>query len=91
MYIWREMSASLRSRDEIVLSVASSGITALLISGRRTTHLRFAIPINVDEYSTCDIRSEDPLADLIQRAKLIIWDEAHMMHKYCFEVVDRTL
>ncbi|MCH87034.1 ATP-dependent DNA helicase PIF1, partial [Trifolium medium] len=27
----------------------------------------------------------------IRRAKLIIWDEAPMMHKHCFEAVDRTL
>jgi ATP-dependent DNA helicase PIF1 len=71
--------------------VASSGIAALLIPGGRTAHSRFAIPINVDELSTCDIHSKDDLAELIRHAKLIIWDEAPMMHRYCFEAVDRTL
>ena len=32
-----------------------------------------------------------PLADLIKRAKLIIWDEAPMTHKHCFEALDRSL
>jgi hypothetical protein len=90
-YIWRALSAALRSVGEIVLAVASSGIAALLIPGGRTAHSRFAIPINVDELSTCDIHSKDDLAELIRRAKLIIWDEAPMMHRYCFEAVDRTL
>jgi ATP-dependent DNA helicase PIF1 len=31
------------------------------------------------------------LVSLIQKAKLIIWDEAPMMHNHCFEAVDWTL
>ncbi|XP_031090994.1 ATP-dependent DNA helicase PIF1-like [Ipomoea triloba] len=31
------------------------------------------------------------LAELIIRCKLIIWDEAPMMHKHCFEALDRTM
>ncbi|KAL3647106.1 hypothetical protein CASFOL_008074 [Castilleja foliolosa] len=31
------------------------------------------------------------LAELVVLAKLIIWDEAPMMSKYCFEALDRTL
>ncbi|PNX74041.1 ATP-dependent DNA helicase PIF1, partial [Trifolium pratense] len=66
-FIWRAMSAAIRSRGEIVLTVASSGIAALLIPGGRTAHSRFCIPLNVDEFST-----------------------SPMMHKHCFEAVDRT-
>lgn len=29
--------------------------------------------------------------NLIGKAKLIIWDEAPMMHKHCFETLDRSL
>ncbi|GAU39679.1 hypothetical protein TSUD_320920 [Trifolium subterraneum] len=92
-YIWRALSAALRSVGfgEIVLAVASSGIAALLILGGRTAHSRFVIPLNVDEYTTCEIGSTDDLAHLIRRANLIIWDEAPMMHRHCFEAVDTTL
>jgi hypothetical protein len=90
-YIWRALSAALRSVGQIVLAVASSGIASLLIPGGRTAHSRFGIPLNVDEYSTCDIDTDDHLAYLIRRASLIIWDEAPMMHRHCFEAVDRTL
>ncbi|KAL3618948.1 hypothetical protein CASFOL_037176 [Castilleja foliolosa] len=31
------------------------------------------------------------LSELVVLAKLIIWDEAPMMSKYCFEALDRTL
>jgi hypothetical protein len=90
-YIRRALSAALRSVGEIVLAVASSGIASLLIPGGRTAHSRFGIPLNVDEYSTCGIGTNDDLAHLIRRAKLIIWDKAPMMHRHCFEAIDRTL
>jgi hypothetical protein len=78
-FIWRALSSAIRSRREIVLTVASSGIAALLI------------PIIVDEISTCGIHPKSPLAELVCKAKLIIWDEAPMMHKHCFEALDRSL
>lgn len=31
------------------------------------------------------------LADVIQKTSLIIWDEAPMTHRRCFEALDRTL
>jgi len=89
-FIWRAMCAALRSQGEIVLAVASSGIVALLIPGGRTAHSRFCIPFSVDECSTCTIEPDSPLVILIAKAKLIIWDEASMMHIHCFEAVDRS-
>lgn len=83
------MAAALRSQGEIVLIVASSSIAALLIPGGRTAHSRFGIPILIHEASTCPIEPDSPLAKLIIKAKLIIWDEAPMMHRHCFEAVDR--
>ncbi|GJZ26199.1 ATP-dependent DNA helicase PIF1-like protein [Tanacetum coccineum] len=82
---------ALRSKGEIVLNVASSEIAALLLDGGRTTHSRFAIPININEDSLCTITADSDLADLIHETKLIIWDEAPMVNKRCFEAFDRTL
>ncbi|GJS75313.1 G-type lectin S-receptor-like serine/threonine-protein kinase [Tanacetum coccineum] len=90
-FIWKTLSAALRSKGEIVLNVASSGIAALLLSGGRTAHSRFAIPINIHEESFCSVNPNSDLAALIKKAKLIIWDEAPMIHKHCFEALDRTL
>ncbi|KAL5123487.1 hypothetical protein HKD37_02G004065 [Glycine soja] len=65
------------------------GIAALLIHGGRTVHSRFAIPINVDENSTCNIKQGSPLAELIAKSKLIIWDEAPMTQTLTFRDILR--
>jgi len=80
-----------RSRGDITLTVASSGIAALLLSGGRTTHSYLKIPIALDRTSFCYIRKQDDLAALIRQTKLILWDEAPMTNKFAFEAVDRTL
>ncbi|XP_019184260.1 PREDICTED: uncharacterized protein LOC109179152 [Ipomoea nil] len=90
-FLWRTLAAALRSKGEVVLNVASSGIASLLLPGRRTAHSRFSIRIAVNEDSTCNISQGSPLAELIIKAKLIIWDEAPMTHKHCFEASDRTM
>jgi ATP-dependent DNA helicase PIF1 len=91
-FIWRTLCAAIRSRGEIVLPVASSGIAATLIPGGRTAHSRFSIPIAVNETSTCArIKPKSDLTQLLIRTKLIIWDEAPMTHKHCFEALDRSM
>ncbi|XP_023641963.1 uncharacterized protein LOC111831563 [Capsella rubella] len=89
-FIWKTLSAAIRYRGKIVLNVASSGIASLLLEGGRTAHSRFAIPLIVDDYSLCKIKPNSDLANLIKEASLIIWDEAPMMSKYCFESLDRS-
>ncbi|KAK1362761.1 ATP-dependent DNA helicase [Heracleum sosnowskyi] len=63
---------------------------SLLLSGGRTARARFAIPININENSISGIRQGSDLAVLLERTKLLIWDEAPMAHNYCFEAMDRT-
>ncbi|OWZ09740.1 LOW QUALITY PROTEIN: Helitron helicase [Phytophthora megakarya] len=50
----------------------------------------FRIPLKPNEHSTCGISKQTQKANLIRQARLIIWDEAPMMHRSCFEAVDRT-
>ena len=90
-FLWRLLSAAIRSRGEIVLNVASSGIALLLLQGGRTAHSRFGIPINPDEFSLCNLPPGTDAANLVKEASLIIWDEAPMMSKHCFESLDRSL
>ncbi|KAL8499256.1 hypothetical protein ACS0TY_022295 [Phlomoides rotata] len=54
-FIWNTLSTLIRSQGDIILNVSSSGIASLLLPGGRTTHSRFAVPINIDESSTCNI------------------------------------
>ncbi|XP_031127601.1 uncharacterized protein LOC116029697 [Ipomoea triloba] len=90
-FVWKALSSKIRSAGDMVLNVASSGITSLLLPGGRTAHSRFAIPIAVNRDSTCNISQGSHLAELLIQAKLIIWDEAPMMHKHCFEALDKTM
>ncbi|WOG82236.1 hypothetical protein DCAR_0101398 [Daucus carota subsp. sativus] len=89
-FLWSTIIATLRSEGKIVLPVASSGIASLLMEGGRTAHLRFKIPIDVNEFSCCDIKQNTHLAELICNTGLVIWDEAPMTNRFVFEVVDRT-
>ncbi|XP_020080716.1 ATP-dependent DNA helicase PIF1-like [Ananas comosus] len=90
-YLWRTIIAKLRSESKIVLAVASSGIASLLLPGGRTAHSRFKIPIKVDDFSTCEIKKGTQLAKLLNHTSLIIWDEAPMNHRNCFEALDKSL
>jgi len=90
-FMWSTLSSALRSQGKIVLTVASSGIASLLLPGGRTAHSKFRIPIPILENSICNIEQGSDVAQLLRVAHLIIWDEAPMAHKFCFEALDRTL
>ncbi|KAI5419734.1 hypothetical protein KIW84_043772 [Lathyrus oleraceus] len=90
-FLYRTLMASLRSRGEIVLATASSGIAATLLPGGRTAHSRFKIPIDIQPSSICGIQKQKDLANLIRVAAAIIWDEAPMTNKNCLEALDRSL
>jgi ATP-dependent DNA helicase PIF1 len=73
------------------LTVAISGITSLLLPRDQTIHSKIKIPIPTLESSTCDIDKGSDHTELLKLTKLIVWDEAPMAHKFCFETWDRTL
>ncbi|XP_072073101.1 uncharacterized protein [Arachis hypogaea] len=90
-FVWKTLASALRSRSQLVLTVASSGIASLLLPGGRTAHSRFATPLNLDEFSTCNIKQGSALAELLIKTKLIIWDEAPMVNRFCIKALDRTM
>ncbi|XP_057791048.1 uncharacterized protein LOC131008171 [Salvia miltiorrhiza] len=91
-YIWNTLCSATRGRGDIVLPVASSGIASLLLPRGRTAHSRFGIPLDCHKNSTCSkINPDNDLTGLLVKTKLIIWDEAPMTHRYCFEALDRSL
>uniref|UniRef100_A0A0L8FW00 ATP-dependent DNA helicase n=1 Tax=Octopus bimaculoides TaxID=37653 RepID=A0A0L8FW00_OCTBM len=85
--------AKVRQKKKIALAVASSGIAATLLTGGRTAHSTFKLPLNLiqNESPLCNITKNTALAILLTYAKLIVWDEATMSHKAAFEALDRTL
>ena len=90
-YVFNTLLAAVRSQGMVALAVAFSGIAATLLDGGRTYHSRFKAPLQVDATSTCAISAQSPLAELIRRTALIVWDEAPMAHRHHLEAFDRTL
>jgi len=85
------LSVGLCEKGYIVVNTASSGISALLLPGGRTTHSSFNVPIQTNEASNCMFDKESDKAAMFRRAKVIIWDEVPMMHRWCFEAFDQTM
>ena len=91
IFLWNAVIAKLRSEKKIVLAVASSGVASLLLPRGRTAHSRFKIPFDIAETAVCSVKRGTMLAELIQVASLVIWDEAPMTNRRCFEALDRTM
>ncbi|KAI5390621.1 hypothetical protein KIW84_075788 [Lathyrus oleraceus] len=90
-FLYRTLMARLRSRGEIVLATASSGIAATLLPDGRIAHSRFKIPIDIQPSSICGIQKQKDLKNLIRVAATIIWDEAPMTNKNCLKALTRSL
>ena len=91
IFFYSFLLESIRASGNIALAVASSGIAALLLAGGRTSHSMFKIPFEIDHESFCSISANTDRAELINQARLIVWDEAPAQHRYCVEAVNRTL
>lgn len=90
-FVYNTLLARLCSRGGIVFAAASSGIVATLLQGGRTAHSLFRLPVDLSDTSVCHMSVQGPQAQIMREAKLIIWDEAPMMHQFVFEAVDRLL
>lgn len=85
--------ARIRSRNDVALALASSGIAATLLEGGRTAHSALKLPLNmqITETSIRNIAKYSAMAKILQVCKLIVWDECTMAHKRSLEALDRTL
>ncbi|GFV69320.1 ATP-dependent DNA helicase [Trichonephila clavipes] len=73
--------------------MASSGIAATSLSGGRTAHSVFKLPLNLasEEIPTCNISKNSARVALLQQCKLNVWDECSMSHKRAIGALDRCL
>jgi hypothetical protein len=91
-FTYGAMAAAVRAEGHVAICVASSGLAAQLLPGGTTAHSRFKLPVaGLSATSPSYISKQSGLAELIRTARLIIWDEAPMMHRHLFELLDRTL
>lgn len=85
-YLWKAITIKFHSEGKVVLAVASCGIAALLLQRghyfcREVS--RFHTRLILVEESTCDIKQGTHLAELINKASLILWYEAPTENKIC--------
>ncbi|XP_025064597.1 uncharacterized protein LOC102373996 [Alligator sinensis] len=92
-FLFNLLLAKIRLTNRIALAVTLSGIAATLLTGGRTAHSAFKLPLNLAsaEASTCNIARGTGKAKVLQECQLIVWDESTMFHKAALEALDRTL
>lgn len=85
--------ARIRSQNHIALAIASSGIAATLLDGGRTAHSALKLPliVHTNPDAMCNIKRHSGMAKVLQKCKIIIWDECTMAHKQSLEALNRTM
>ena len=54
IFVHRTISATLKSKGQIVLTIAVSEIASFLLSSGRTVDSKFEIPLNINKDSACN-------------------------------------
>ena len=90
-FLFNAILAHYRLQNKICLALASSGIASILLSGGRTGHSRFKIPLSVSYDTSIKLSKRSDLGRLLIAADIIIWDEAPMQSKNVISCVDRLL
>ena len=73
-----------------IISMAWMGIASILLPGGMTSHRTFRLPIELDKFEVAVLELESERKKL-RECNIIIWDEASMIPKKAFEIVDSTL
>ena len=73
------------------VQVLTTAISAQLLPDAFTAHSTFHLPIRIDSDGTvcCGIGFDSKTAEMMKKAKLLIWDEALSARKELIEAVDR--
>ena len=95
-FVLNPLLAAVRSLEadkggSVAIAVGTTGIAANLLHLGRTFHSRFKAPLSPHEDSVLAINAQSTLAKLIEIAKIIVIDEAPMLHRFQLEALDRTL
>ncbi|VDN00561.1 unnamed protein product, partial [Onchocerca ochengi] len=93
-FLIRLILVTIRSQNGMALALASSGISSTLVPpGGRTAHSALKLPLitQLIETLTCNISKTSGVGKILQKCKLIVWDECTMAHKKSIEALDRSL
>jgi hypothetical protein len=89
-FLYNTILAKIRSENNIALAMASTGIASILLDGDQTAHSTLKVPFIPNSTSICNFSTNSPIAELIIKTRLFVWDEAPSMSSDIYETVDRT-
>ena len=75
----------------LLLAYLSLGIAAGNLPNGKTAHQTFGIPVKLSSTAISSVVKQSEKGKVLKDARLLIWDEAPMAHKHCFEVVDKLM
>jgi hypothetical protein len=90
-FLYRALLGTVRCQNKIAVATATSGVAASIMSGGRTAHSRFKIPVTLDDKCGCGFTKQCGTTKLLQQASLIIWDEASMTKRQALEALDYSM
>lgn len=90
-FLYRALLAKVRSKGNIAIAIATSGVAASIMPGGRTAHSRFKIPLSCDDGASCSFAKQSGTAKLLRMASLILWDEATMTKRQAVEALDNSM
>lgn len=90
-YVANAIINAIHAENDICLAMAYSGIAALLLENGQTMHTKLKVPFNIDKNKILKIKKDEPLADVIKDAKILIIDECPMARKEHIEAIDKGL
>ena len=91
-FVWKIILAFFRSRGQIAIATAASGIAALLLPNGKTFHSRFKAPLNLKNSKIAlNIDAESDDAELLLRASIILIDEVVMLNRVLIEALNTAL
>lgn len=80
----------LNSKEKNIETVASSAAAAQLLHDGITVHSALQIPGLAEQYRTCNVSADSPLADTAQNVDLLKWEEIAKSHLSNLKAVEIT-
>lgn len=88
-FLYNTILHTLRSRDLKFISVAWTGVAAMLLLNGKTSHVGFRLPLNIDEATTISVPRGSKIWNEIAQSSVTIWDEISLVPKNALDAVDR--
>ena len=89
--VYNTLIAHLRSIGLKVAPCAWTGIAATLLSGGRTCHNLFKLPVPILDTSVCNVKPTSAHADYLRSVTMFIIDEASMVPCHAINAIDKML